>query len=263
MSTEAARYWDDVAKAWRAERPQRLWREYSDRMNDRLLRPWLAERPRRRLLKTDLFDEAVGELGLVRPLADSARSLYGIDLSRTVAHTAAARHGAFRVVRADVRRLPFAGGSFDVVVSNSTLDHFASLDDVSCALEEIHRVLEPRGELLLTLDNLMNPFVAARAVLPARLLHALRLVPYRVGKTCGPARLRRLLRSAGFEVESLHAAMHCPRILAVWLGHVLDRSARAETKARFLELLLACERLERLPTRYLTGYFLAVKAVRG
>ena len=263
MSSDGAQYWNGVAADWLAAKPQRLWREYCDRMNARMLRPWLAARPRRRVLKTDLFDEAVGETGLMAPLTETGAVVFGIDLSLTIASTAGKRHGAVRSVGADVRRLPFADGAFDVVVSNSTLDHFESLGDIALALAEIHRVLDDGGELLLTLDNLMNPLVAIRSVLPRRLLFALRLVPYRVGATCGPVRLRRLLEDAGFRVASLGAAMHCPRLPAVWLGNLLDRSAGGEaTRDRFLDALIGCERLERLPTRYLTGYFLAARAVR-
>jgi hypothetical protein len=72
-------------------------------------------------------------------------------------------------------------------------------------------------------------------------------VPYYVGATCGPRRLRRLLGGAGFRVEELAALLHVPRILV--------RAARPP-----LRLLMEGERLERWPTRYLTGQFVAVRA---
>jgi SAM-dependent methyltransferase len=54
------------------------------------------------------------------------------------------RFPAARVVRADVTRLPFAAGSFDVVVANHMLYH---LDDPGAGLRELARVLRPGGRL--------------------------------------------------------------------------------------------------------------------
>jgi SAM-dependent methyltransferase len=143
--------------------------------------------------------------------------------------------------------LPFEDGSFDVVVSNSTLDHFPSLDDVESAVRELQRVLAPAGLLIVTLDNLRNPLVSLRNALPYPLLHRLGLVPYYVGATCGPRRLQRLLEAAGFGVEELAALLHVPRVLA--------RALRLPVR-----VLLAGERLGHAPTRFVTGQFVAARA---
>src|SRR5204863_8026948 len=66
----------------------------------------------------------------------------------------------------DVRALPFADGSFDVVVSTSTLDHFQARADIDTALRELHRVLASDGLAVVTLDNPWNPLVALRNALP-------------------------------------------------------------------------------------------------
>jgi ubiquinone/menaquinone biosynthesis C-methylase UbiE len=102
--------------------------------------------------------------------------------------------------RADVRRLPFADATFDAVVSLSTLDHFDLHTDIETSLAELVRVLRPGGTLILTLDNLANPIIALRAVLPFRLLQAAGVVPYEIGRTCGPRRLGRFVTRAGLEV---------------------------------------------------------------
>ena len=74
-------------------------------------------------------------------------------------------------MNADVRCLPFVDGVFDLVVSNSTLDHFETSREIERAVAEIHRVLAPRGLFILTLDNPANPAVALRNALPFALLH--------------------------------------------------------------------------------------------
>jgi hypothetical protein len=81
-------------------------------------------------------------------------------------------------------------------------------------------------------------------------MHRLGIVPYPVGFTCGPKRLRALVEGAGLDVEDEGAVMHVPRVLAlVWLQ--LRGGVRP---------LVACEVLERLPTRFLTGQFVTIKA---
>jgi SAM-dependent methyltransferase len=251
----AARYWDGVVGGWAERAHDRVWRMHCDALNAQLLDDWLGTRAPGRVLKTDLFEEAVGA-GLVHDLEARGARISGIDVSPLAVQAAAGRHPALDAHEADVRALPFADGSFDTVVSTSTLDHFASLTDVARALRELRRVLAPGGELLLTLDNGANPVVAARAVLPHALLRRLRLAPYRAGATCGPERLAALVRGAGFELVEERAVMHCPRALAVPLA---SRVAPARA-AGFLRVLAGFERLGRLPTRWLTGYYVAVRA---
>jgi hypothetical protein len=60
----------------------------------------------------------------------------------------------------------------------------------------------------------------------------------------------------------LDAVMHCPRALAVALSRVSQKYTGNETKKRFLEALMSFEHLSRFPTRFLTGYFVAVRAIK-
>jgi len=152
------------------------------------------------------------------------------------------------------------GYSRCVIVPNSTLDHFESLYEVIVSLRELHRVLAAGGQLLLTLDNLANPAIALRNALPSWLLSRLSIVPYYVGATCGPGRLRRILRQVGFEVLEVTAVTHHSSVLAVSLACMLQRHATPETQRRFLAFLMALECLSRWPTRCLTGHCVAVKA---
>lgn len=253
--------WDCVGGIWRDTHPHRLWRQHSDAVNHALLARWLPAAPVPRLLKTDVFDEAVsgGLYGLLHP---RVRTLVGIDIAPVILREAGRGRPNLHRSCADVRALPFPGDTFDVVVSNSTLDHFDSLEQIRTSLREIHRVLRADGRLLLTLDNGRNPMVALRNALPPRLLQRLGLVPYPVGATCGPARLARLLRETGFAIAEVGAVMHCWRVLAVALAGVVERRAGAEGQRRFLRHLQGWERLARWPTRFLTGHFIAIEAVK-
>ncbi len=251
--------WESVIEPLLRAPAEALWRLHSDAVNAELLTRWLRGSVCSRLLKTDLFDEAMGE-GLYPLLATHARNVAALDFARPVLAAAVSRYPNLLAAVSDVRRLPFAGGTFDVVVSNSTLDHFETREEILTALRELHRVLNRGGWLLLTLDNPLNPLVAVRNALPFRLLHRLGLVPYPTGATCGPLRLRRILRDEGFEVHETVALLHCPRVLAVARARRLQRQGTPESRAHFLRRLWRWEFLARLPTRFLTGYFVGVSA---
>lgn len=260
MRTDVNQYWDSVAGRWQEESPQQLWRSYCNALNGELIRKHLAGRGVSRALKTDLFDEATSNSGLVPYLAETAQSLTGFDLSHLTSQLAHTRHTELSTCTADTRSLPFADAVFDIVLSNSTLDHFESADDIAVSLAEIARVLRPGGRLLLTLDNLANPVIALRSVLPHRLLNRLGLVPYFTGATCGPSRLRELILQAGLEPRYSGTMMHCPRVPAVATANLLDRFAQTRFKSGYLKFLSGWEALERLPTRHITAYFIIVLA---
>lgn len=237
------------------------WRRYSDAVNRGLIARWL---PRRvdRLLKTDLFDECLGD-GLIPEMRRRADRVTGIDISRSVAEAASARHSDLEAVHADVRELPFEDGTFDAVISNSTLDHMPSWTAVEDALAEIVRVLRAGGRLVVTFDNAANPVVSARGSIAAALPRALaaRLVPYEQGLVCDLDHLRALLEASGLAVAQLEPVMHCPRLPAVELAHWRDR--RYGPSDRLARMYLAFERLGALPTRARSAYFVAACALKG
>ena len=243
--------WDAAAASWPAGSPP-LWRLQSDAVNRRLIRRWLPGELDA-VLKTDLFDEFAAA-GIYPALAERARRVAGIDVSEAIAAGAKRRHPGLETRPADVRALPFDDASFDAVVSVSTLDHLGDRPAVAAALLELARVLRDEGRLVITLDNPLNPMVAIRNRLPAGAARRLRGVAWETGWTCGPRGLRELLGEAGFRVEGEAAVLHAPRALVAIAGR---RSRPAALRA-----VLATERLGRLPTRYVTGHFVAALGVR-
>jgi ubiquinone/menaquinone biosynthesis C-methylase UbiE len=238
-----------------------LWRSHSDAVNSDLLRRWLPRGRAGRLLKTDLFDEACSN-GLYPLLQSRARTVYGIDVSDSATHAAKTHYPRLSGTSADVRALPFADGSFDVVFSNSTLDHFQTRGEIAHSIRELSRVLKSGGDLILTLDNAANPVIALRNALPFALLNRLHLVPYFVGATCGQRALRRMVAEAGLEETEVTAIMHCPRVLGVALARMFERFGGGRAQARYLSTLMAFERLARWPSRFVTGHFIAIKATK-
>jgi len=261
LTEKDAPYWDEVARSWQEGTPKTLWRAYNDAINNAIFAQWLPADGVEYILKTDLFDESLGD-GLYTLLSARAKIVFGIDLSLLTVRAAKLRHEGLCATQADVRHLPFANGVFDVIVSNSTLDHFESSDEIANSLYELHRVLRPEGQLLLTLDNLANPAIALRRLLPFRLLNRLNIVPYYVGATFRPHGLRKHIEQAGLKVLEIRAVMHFPRIFTMAMTRILSTRDGFETKRRFLSFLMAFEHLSKWPTRFITGYFVAVKAIK-
>src|SRR5579885_212597 len=100
----------------------------------------------------DVLDIACGEGYGSALLAGKARLVIGADIDcSTVAFAAEAyRAPNLRYIAADARRIPFASGSFDVIVSFETLEHFA---EQAIFLAELRRLLRPSGLLVISTPN--------------------------------------------------------------------------------------------------------------
>lgn len=98
-----------------------------------------------------VLDVGCGRGHGTRMLAVRAREVVGVDVSP--AHVADARrdHGDEAVFReGDMRQLPFEDGEFDAVVCFEAL---AQVADPEAAVDELRRVLRPRGLLLVSSPN--------------------------------------------------------------------------------------------------------------
>ena len=251
------KYWREIAQGWRTREAETLWRRLNDCVIGGLLARWLNGRHFESSLKTDLFEESFSE-GLCVALSEHSSQTVGIDLASLTAHSARIRHPQIESLVADVRILPFADNAFELIVSPSTLDHFDHLDQLQIALSELARILRPGGEMVLTLDNLDNPIIRLRNGLPSKIVLGLRLTPYVAGQTCGRRQLHQMLEQAGFEVLELTSVLHVPRLPAVVLARLLERT-KPSTQQRLFRLAMRFEFLERTPLRFLTGYFLAAR----
>jgi len=214
------------------------------------------------LLKTDLFEEAYGQDELLFSLPFDTAVKIGIDIDGATVARAAGRGRATScdllqadLLQADVRRLPFEDASVDVVLSNSTLDHFSSQREIEESLGELARVLKPGGRLLVTLDNPRNPlFLAFRAAAGWMGLS------FSLGKTLPLAKLLRILEGVGLEIESTDCLIHNPRFISTLIFFALRRILGPRADGVIGRLLSMFSQLSRLPTRGFTGAFVAACA---
>lgn len=258
-SDTAMRYWDSISETMADGPSNTLWRRHSDAVNELLVARWLHKNRYHSILKTDLFDESIG-VGLCSFLTNYCDEVHGIDISEVCVKAATGRYPALQASTADVRDLPYPNDYFDCIFSNSTLDHFPAQEDIGISLEELHRVLRPGAELIITLDNLQNPLIWLRSILPKQWLRRAGLLPYYVGETLTTRGLHKMLISAGFEISASSVILHCPRVAAIPLSGWIQKYCAERGQQRWLRLLMGFEWLTRTPLRYVTGYFVAVHA---
>jgi len=254
-------YWSSVVNEFKKNPDNLLWRQYSDAINNKFFSQWLSSTMTKRLMKTDLFDEAVSS-GLIPILEKKSMQVYGMDLSSQTVRAAKNRYKNFHGVVSDVRNLPFDKEVFDVVVSNSTLDHFETVNDIYISLKELYRVLCRGGKLLITLDNIENPVIHLRNSLAIQSIQTFNPAPYYVGQTLDRKQMSTMLNEIGFEVKELTVIMHFPRVIAVALTKLFQKSQNQKIQARLLRLFMLFEKIRQTPILHRTGYFLAAMAIK-
>ena len=97
-----------------------------------------------RVLKTDAYNEARG----IHPIVDQWSAAEVVEKNRQMLAKARNRwpEKHKQLHRGDIRALPFASESFDLVLDLSTIDHVAKWQNV---LEEYARILKPGGKILI------------------------------------------------------------------------------------------------------------------
>jgi hypothetical protein len=131
-STDGSRRWDAALEPLLGAPTGALWRLHSDAVNATLFARWLPTEACADLLKTDLFERGDGKRGCIRRCPERARRVAALDLAPSVLCGNDAPSGA----AGGGGRCPaplLASDAFDVVVSNSTLDHFDTRDDTRVA----------------------------------------------------------------------------------------------------------------------------------
>jgi SAM-dependent methyltransferase len=228
----------------------------------RLIARWCGDLRGKVVLKTDLFEEAHGTDQFLFELPEDAVRV-GIDIAPLVVRRAgrqasAKGRDAPLLLAGDVLALPFRTDAIDMVVSNSTLDHFPERRLIETALGEVRRVLRPGGVLVVTFDN-----PRSLSYLAGRLKRILRPDPFFLGHTLSRPALTRTLARLGYRVTHTTAIIHGLEnhsSAAMWTAR---RIGGPRLSAAIGKVLDAMERLEAAPTRFLTGAFVAARAVKA
>jgi SAM-dependent methyltransferase len=262
-------YWDEIASGWQSGGyNNEVLSLHKKQVYHRLIDRWCTPNSCQTILKTDLFAEAFEPSTFLFDFEAASNRIIGIDVSMEIV-SAARRNAAEKEAGIDkyfccnVKQLPIGNDSIDLVISDSTLDHFPDVDDISVSLSELARVLKPGGVLVLTLDNSRNLTYPPYWLI--RLWMKLGLTPYFVGRTVPLSRLKQMLAQAGLVVEDSTAIFHYPHPDALVRGaeSVVRRLSGKRADKHILKCLAWTDRLENSRSRYLTGRYIAVRAVKN
>ena len=253
-----AQYWDSVSDNIQRYHLEQNISVYKRDEHIKIIKKWSGGLKGKRILKTDLFEEAFGEDSFLPWLLSQGALVAGMDISSKIAYKAYSRVNQSDVyfgncVCSDIRQCAFKDNVFDIIVSNSTLDNL-TLDNVPLSLAELRRILKPSGILILTLDNADNPFYALGYFLAKKW----RTQAYYQDRCYSLRESQFVACQAGFKVLETTAIVHIPtpfNKLALWCkargGPLMERFIR--------RLIVLFSFQEHLSSRYRTGWFLALK----
>ena len=117
-------------------------------IHQRLLSAYHQAKP---YIKGDLLELGCGEGRGVELLAPLADSYIGIDKIKAVIENLKARYPYYRFKSCIFPPFPFEDNSFDTIVTFQVIEH---VKDDEGFIKEIHRVLKPGGEALITTPNI-------------------------------------------------------------------------------------------------------------
>jgi SAM-dependent methyltransferase len=268
MPGKEAEHWGEIARGWQDKGyANQLLGEQKRKTYIDLITRWTEITPGQKILKTDLFAEAFGVEQFFFDIIPPKSDVIGIDVAlEIVAQAKSQAQGrgleASGYLCGDVKKLPLRDGSIDLIISDSTLDHFPTEAEIITALGELGRVLKEGGTLILTIDNKSNLTYPPYFLI--RLWMKLGLSPYFIGRTLSLSRLRRALTEIGLDIEQNTAILHYPHPdgLVRWLERSLRSLSRGRLDGAIRKGLTCLNRLEESKIKYLTGRYLAVKAVK-
>jgi len=194
---------------------------------------------------TRLLDVACGPGDAAAAATARGARVTGVDFAAAMVAQASRLHPTIDFRTGDAESLPFADATFDAVVVNFGMLHFA---DPERAIAEARRVLGPRGRLAFTVWATPDRAIGFAMVLDAIQAHGRMDVPLPEGppffRFADPAESRRTLIAAGFphpEVRELPLRWRLPSadalVDAFWEGGVRTRGMlRAQTPAALMAI---------------------------
>lgn len=256
-------YWDGVARRMNGPIFQEQIAMYKRRLYLDLISAWAppvedpthrADREARTLLKTDLFEEAFGKDLLLDSLKEKYSTTIGMDISNVVAEKAKKQVPGISCLTNDVCNLPFKNESFDLILSNSTLDHLP-FDMISNGINELWRVLKQGGCMILTLDSRHNPLHL--------LSHYIRrwMGGYHEERCFTIQEATALLNKGRFQVSDITAIYHIPPGIN-FMAKMLHKAIGPRSNRLIRYMIDIFHKGGQLPTRFFTGRFIAIHAVK-
>lgn len=140
-----------------------LWHAGHEKEDD-ISAPW-HEFVKKNLLEEDFKETTILEIGCGRGgfsnylarLEPKPKKIYACDYSETAVEIAKNKYNSQTITweQQDIMNMSYGGAAFNAAISCETIEH---IPNPALAIKELHRVLKPRGKLLLTCPNYFNLF---------------------------------------------------------------------------------------------------------
>lgn len=255
-------YWDSVAEKTGKYHLEKNIAIYKKDEHIKIIKNWGGDFKDKKILKTDLYEDAFGDDSFLFWLLSYNSEIFGMDVSQRVASKTKSRfkklNSDFKnYITADVRNCAFKHESFDLIISNSTLDNLASCD-VPGALLELKRILKPKGILILTLDNGNNPLYRLGYLIEK----FLKTNKYYQACCYSVKEAEYLAKQSNFTIEDITAIVHIPTPFNK-IALLLTKS-NSRNFVKFVRNSIALfSKLGYGKTKFLTGWFIALKLVKN
>lgn len=164
-----------------------------------IVRAYLSALPK----ETRVLDAGCGEGVLVEEFK-SRLAIVGADPNYT----------SELVTNASLAKLPYADGSFDRALCLDVLEHLSYVEQGE-AVAELHRVVRPGGELLISVPNLAHLQSRVHFLLQGRLIHTASLAKHPGDRPIGE--FLELAQRAGFKVIERRGIFPTVPILTRWI----------------------------------------------
>ena len=229
-----------------------------------LVKRWTKDLKNKKVLKTDLREEAFGEDQILFSLPGGSLHIFGVDLCQETVKEATVRKTKFGFpqhcyIRADVRNLPFPDESFDLILSSSTLDHFTNEGDLIRSLLELKRVVNPGGLIIITLNNRYN----FNFYFLLKMGCFFRLLPYPV-RFYTPNRVKEIFKEVGLSIKEENVIVHIIsplNTILLFFRRFVNNALVDKLAAKCILFFRWLGRQKR--TKHRTGWFIALGCVKN
>jgi ubiquinone/menaquinone biosynthesis C-methylase UbiE len=251
-------YWDSVAAKINNGILEQNVAAYYRNEHIKLIKEWGGSLAGKKILKTDLFEEAFANGDFLPWFSTQNAEVFGIDISCGIVKGARAHVKVpGNLFVSDLRKCAFKDNAFDLIISNSTIDNLPP-EDAPAVLKELRRILKDEGVLILTLDNKNNPLYFLGYLLEK----ILKTNKYYQSKCYSVDEARNLAEKNKFLVKDSASIVHIPtpfNKLALLLKKINMKFFDSLIKS----CVTAFSRPRNKKFELLTGWFIAFKLVKN
>ena len=251
-----SKFWDNISRRTSVHYRNKYVADYHKYENEELFNEWCSQVRHKRILITDVFNEAFDREELSGIFRAPDADIIGMDISSFIVNKFHTAYPLKKKLVCDIRSLPFKDDKFDIIISPSTLDHFPQ-SDLEMSLGEIRRVLKKEGILILSVHNKFNVF------LHFYIIKMTQKYPFPM-TVYSKNQLIKILNKNKFHISECTATMHIlfPALFPFILFYIDKFGTHKFRNLLFKKIFNYFTKLRRKRTKYLTGKFITVKAMK-